>query len=161
MPCLRNCWRPFRKRTAPNAASFPSYFEILRERIFREQVTHQKRRPDGRAFDQIRDIWIEAGVLPRTHGSAIFTRGETQALVTTTLGTGEDMQRLERFEGEAKKRFMLHYNFPPFSVARSFVPARRGPSRDRSRSAGRARAAGRAALGRRFSVCHARSRRHS
>jgi polyribonucleotide nucleotidyltransferase len=56
------------------------------------------------------------GVLPRTHGSAIFTRGETQALVTTTLGTGEDMQRLEAFEGEAKKRFMLHYNFPPFSV---------------------------------------------
>ncbi len=55
-------------------------------------------------------------MLPRTHGSAIFTRGETQALVTTTLGTGEDMQRLERFEGEAKKRFMLHYNFPPFSV---------------------------------------------
>ena len=89
----------------------------MRERIFREQVTHQKRRPDGRAFDQIREIWIEAGVLPRTHGSAIFTRGETQALVTTTLGTGEDMQRLERFEGEAKKRFMLHYNFPPFSVA--------------------------------------------
>ena len=93
------------------------YFELLRERIFREQVTHEKRRPDGRAFDQIRDIWIEVGVLPRTHGSAIFTRGETQALVTTTLGTGEDMQRLERFEGEAKKRFMLHYNFPPFSVA--------------------------------------------
>src|SRR6185369_15309728 len=67
-------------------------------------------------FDQIRDIWIEVGVLPRTHGSAIFTRGETQALVTTTLGTTDDMQRLEVFEGEAKKRFMLHYNFPPFSV---------------------------------------------
>ena len=92
------------------------YFDILRERIFREQVIKEHRRPDGRAFDQIRDIWIEVGVLPRTHGSAIFTRGETQALVTTTLGTGEDMQRLEAFEGEAKKRFMLHYNFPPFSV---------------------------------------------
>ena len=76
----------------------------------------EKRRPDGRTFDQIRDIWIEVGVLPRTHGSAIFTRGETQALVTTTLGTSDDMQRLEGFEGEAKKRFMLHYNFPPFSV---------------------------------------------
>ncbi len=75
-----------------------------------------RRRPDGRKFDQIRDIWIEVGVLPRTHGSSIFTRGETQALVTTTLGTGEDMQRLEAFEGEARKRFMLHYNFPPFSV---------------------------------------------
>ena len=92
------------------------YLELLREQIFREQVIKDKRRPDGRKFDQIRDIWIEVGVLPRTHGSSIFTRGETQALVTTTLGTGDDMQRLEAFEGEAKKRFMLHYNFPPFSV---------------------------------------------
>jgi polyribonucleotide nucleotidyltransferase len=92
------------------------YYEILRERIFRAQVIEQKRRPDGRAFDEIRPIWIEVGALPRTHGSAIFTRGETQALVTTTLGTSDDMQRLEAFEGEAKKRFMLHYNFPPFSV---------------------------------------------
>jgi polyribonucleotide nucleotidyltransferase len=92
------------------------YYETLRERIFREQVIEHKRRPDARAFDEIREIWIEAGVLPRTHGSAIFTRGETQALVTTTLGTSDDMQRLEGFEGEAKKRFMLHYNFPPFSV---------------------------------------------
>src|SRR3981081_711028 len=95
---------------------FKHYYEVLRERIFREQVLEKKRRPDGRAFDEIRPIWIEAGVLPRTHGSAIFTRGETQALVTTTLGTSDDMQRLEGFEGEAKKRFMLHYNFPPFSV---------------------------------------------
>ena len=79
-------------------------------------MINQKRRPDARAFDEVREIWIEAGVLPRTHGSAIFTRGETQALVTTTLGTSDDMQRLEGFEGEAKKRFMLHYNFPPFSV---------------------------------------------
>ena len=92
------------------------YYEALRERIFREAVINQKRRPDGRAFDEIREIWIEAGVLPRTHGSAVFTRGETQALVTTTLGTSDDMQRLEGFEGEAKKRFLLHYNFPPFSV---------------------------------------------
>ncbi|HKW25838.1 MAG TPA: polyribonucleotide nucleotidyltransferase [Terriglobales bacterium] len=92
------------------------YYELIRERIFRDQVIGKKRRPDGRAFDEIRPISIEVGVLPRTHGSAIFTRGETQALVTTTLGTAEDMQRLEVFEGEAKKRFMLHYNFPPFSV---------------------------------------------
>jgi len=92
------------------------YFDLLREQIFRAQVIKDRRRPDGRKFDQIRDIWIEVGVLPRTHGSSIFTRGETQALVTTTLGTGEDMQRLEAFEGEARKRFMLHYNFPPFSV---------------------------------------------
>jgi polyribonucleotide nucleotidyltransferase len=92
------------------------YYELLRERIFRDQVINQRQRPDARAFDEIREIWIEAGVLPRTHGSAIFTRGETQALVTTTLGTSDDMQRLEGFEGEAKKRFLLHYNFPPFSV---------------------------------------------
>src|SRR5437868_10314994 len=97
-------------------AKLKNYFETLRERIFRELVINHKRRPDGRAFDEVREIWIEAGVLPRTHGSAIFTRGETQALVTTTLGTSDDMQRLEGFEGEAKKRFMLHYNFPPFSV---------------------------------------------
>jgi len=97
-------------------AKLKHYYEILRERIFREEVIEKHRRPDARAFDEIREIWIEVGVLPRTHGSAIFTRGETQALVTTTLGTSEDMQRLEGFEGEAKKRFMLHYNFPPFSV---------------------------------------------
>src|SRR6202522_1114300 len=92
------------------------YYEKLREDIFRSQVIEAKRRPDGRAFDQIREIWIEVGVLPRTHGSAVFTRGETQALVTTTLGTSDDMQRIEGFEGEAKKRFMLHYTSPPFSV---------------------------------------------
>jgi polyribonucleotide nucleotidyltransferase len=100
----------------PSRDKLEHYYEVLRERIFREQVLNQKSRPDRRAFDQIRPIWVEAGVLPRTHGSAIFTRGETQALVTTTLGTSDDMQRLEAFEGEAKKRFMLHYNFPPFSV---------------------------------------------
>src|SRR5205807_8129433 len=98
------------------APKLSHYFETLRERIFREQVTKDRRRPDARKFDEIRNIWIEVGVLPRTHGSAIFTRGETQALVTTTLGTPDDMQRIERFEGETKKRFMLHYNFPPFSV---------------------------------------------
>src|SRR5277367_346867 len=92
------------------------YYEALRERIFREQVTKGRIRPDRRAFDEIRPITIEAGVLPRTHGSALFTRGETQALVTATLGTNDDSQRLETFEGEQKKRFMLHYNFPPFSV---------------------------------------------
>src|SRR5258706_3054807 len=95
---------------------FATYFENIREEIFRQQVTKDRRRPDGRAFDQIREISIEVGVLPRTHGSALFTRGETQALVTTTLGTSDDKQRIERYEGEHKKNFMLHYNFPPFSV---------------------------------------------
>jgi polyribonucleotide nucleotidyltransferase len=92
------------------------YYELLRERIFREQVTKERIRPDRRAFDEIRAISIETSVLPRTHGSALFTRGETQALVTATLGTMDDSQRLESYEGEKKKSFMLHYNFPPFSV---------------------------------------------
>jgi len=93
-----------------------TYYEALRERLFREQVTKERIRPDRRAFDEIRPISIETGVLPRTHGSALFTRGETQALVTATLGTADEGQRLESFEGEKKKNFMLHYNFPPFSV---------------------------------------------
>ena len=92
------------------------YYELLRERTFREQVTKDRIRPDRRAFDEIRPISIETSVLPRTHGSALFTRGETQALVTATLGTADDGQRLETYEGEQKKNFMLHYNFPPFSV---------------------------------------------
>ena len=92
------------------------YYELLRERLFREQVTKERIRPDRRPFDEIRPISIETGVLPRTHGSALFTRGETQALVTATLGTMDDSQRLESYEGEQKKSFMLHYNFPPFSV---------------------------------------------
>ena len=117
-------------------AKLKTYYETLRERIFREEVLEKKRRPDARAFDEVRDIWIEAGVLPRTHGSAIFTRGETQALVTTTLGTSDDMQRLEGFEGEAKKRFMLHYNFPPFSVGEVGVSARSWTARDWARCAG-------------------------
>jgi len=101
----------------PNAKKkLATYYELLRERLFREQVTKDRIRPDRRAFDEIREITIETSVLPRTHGSALFTRGETQALVTATLGTADDGQRLESYEGEKKKNFMLHYNFPPFSV---------------------------------------------
>ena len=103
-------------------------FERLREEFFRDDMLHRHRRPDGRAFDQIRSISCEVGLLPRVHGSALFTRGETQALVTLTLGTKEDMQRLDLlFEEEAFKRFMLHYNFPPFSVGE--VKFLRGPGR--------------------------------
>jgi polyribonucleotide nucleotidyltransferase len=103
-------------------------FERLRERIFRDEMLDGRHRPDGRAFDKIRQIDVEAGVLPRTHGSGLFTRGETQALVTVTLGTKDDEQRLELLEsGEASKRFMLHYNFPPFSVGE--VGFMRGPGR--------------------------------
>src|SRR6185312_3604135 len=103
------------------------YFEIMRERIFREALLKKRQRPDGRAFDEIRAISSEVGVLPRTHGSALFTRGETQALVTVTLGTKEDQQRIETIEGEGFKRFMLNYNFPPFSVGE--VGFLRGPGR--------------------------------
>jgi polyribonucleotide nucleotidyltransferase len=100
----------------------------LRENYFRDDILHRNRRPDARAFDEIRDITCEVGVLPRAHGSALFTRGETQALATTTLGTKEDKQRLDLlFEEESFKRFMLHYNFPPFSVGE--VKFLRGPGR--------------------------------
>ena len=103
-------------------------FSALKEKIFRDEMLDARRRPDGRKFDEIREIWGEAGVLPRTHGSAIFTRGETQALVTVTLGTKDDEQRVELLEaGESFKRFMLHYNFPPFSVGE--VGFMRGPGR--------------------------------
>jgi polyribonucleotide nucleotidyltransferase len=119
------------------------YFEMLRERIFRDDILLRRRRPDGRAFDAIREVTCEVGVLPRVHGSALFTRGETQALVTVTLGTREDVQRLDLLaDEEATKRFMLHYNFPPFSVGE--VKFLRGPGR---REIGHGALAERALLG--------------
>jgi len=102
-------------------------FKDLKEKVLRDEVLERGLRLDGRKFDEIRPIWIETGVLPRTHGSAVFTRGETQALVTCTLGTAEDAQKIEGFEGEQWKSFMLHYNFPPFSVGE--VAFLRGPGR--------------------------------
>ena len=84
--------------------------------ILREMILTQKRRVGGRAYDEIRQINCEVGLLPRTHGSALFTRGETQALVTITLGTSRDEQRMDYITGEERRSFMLHYNFPPFSV---------------------------------------------
>lgn len=102
-------------------------FDALEDRLFRDDILLKRQRADRRAFDQVRQITCEVGLLPRTHGSALFTRGETQALVTATLGTGEDQQRLDVLEGEAFKRFMLHYNFPPFSVGE--VKMLRGPGR--------------------------------
>jgi polyribonucleotide nucleotidyltransferase len=86
------------------------------ETLTRETILKQRKRLDGRAFDQVRPITIEAGVLPRTHGSSLFTRGETQALVTVTLGTSDDTQLIEDLEGDSERSFLLHYNFPPFSV---------------------------------------------
>jgi polyribonucleotide nucleotidyltransferase len=103
-------------------------FERLREKYFRDDMLVRRRRPDARPFDQIRKITCETGLLPRVHGSALFTRGETQALATVTLGTKEDKQRMDLlFEEESFKRFMLHYNFPPFSVGE--VKFLRGPGR--------------------------------
>ncbi len=101
-------------------------YELERE-VMRKMVMEEGRRIDGRAFDEIRPISAEVALLPRTHGSALFTRGETQALVVTTLGTAEDVQRLSELEPEEAKRFMLHYNFHPFSTGE--IKPLRGPSR--------------------------------
>lgn len=103
-------------------------FDELKEKIFRDQILADKRRPDGRAFDQLRQIDCEVGLLPRVHGSGLFTRGETQAMVSATLGAKDDEQRMETLDAAVtSKRFMLHYNFPPFSVGE--VGFMRGPGR--------------------------------
>ena len=91
-------------------------FEEIERRVVRQAIVSQKRRLDGRGLEDIRPISCEVQVLPRTHGSAIFTRGETQALAVTTLGTSSDEQKIDALIGEHYKKFMLHYNFPPFSV---------------------------------------------
>ncbi|MFC2163462.1 polyribonucleotide nucleotidyltransferase [Acidobacteriota bacterium] len=102
------------------------FYQIQKE-LVRDLILSDKKRVDGRSFDDIRPITTEVGFLPRTHGSALFTRGETQCLATVTLGTFQDVQRIDSLGEESKKRFMLHYNFPPFSVGEvSFL---RGPGR--------------------------------
>jgi polyribonucleotide nucleotidyltransferase len=90
--------------------------QMVEERLMARMILDDNRRPDGRGPDDIREITCEVGILPRTHGSALFTRGETQALVVTTLGTGEDEQIIDALEGEWRQHFLLHYNFPPYSV---------------------------------------------
>ncbi len=102
-------------------------FYQVQKKFIRDLIANQGKRLDGRGFDDIRPISIEVGMLPRTHGSALFTRGETQCLATVTLGTFEDVQRLDGIGEEGEKRFMLHYNFPPFSVGE--VAFLRGPGR--------------------------------
>jgi len=99
----------------------------VEKEVIRKFILEKKKRVDGRKCEEIRPITCETGVLPRTHGSGLFTRGQTQSLSTTTLGTGRDEQRLDTLEGEKFKSFMLHYNFPPFSVGEA-RPAR-GPGR--------------------------------
>jgi polyribonucleotide nucleotidyltransferase len=115
--------------TDEEKAEAKGLFDRLKEQIFRDEMLVKRRRPDGRKFDEVRAITTEVGLLPRTHGSALFTRGETQGLVTTTLGTKDDEQRIELLDQGApqSKRFMLHYNFPPFSVGE--VGFMRGPGR--------------------------------
>ena len=116
----------------PEAETYADYrakaqlaFDKLEKTLIRERIAVQKKRPDGRGTDQIRDIWIEAGVLPRAHGSAIFTRGQTQALSVASLGTTREEMRLDNLGLETSKRYFHHYNFPPFSRHRP-----RGPPRE-------------------------------
>jgi polyribonucleotide nucleotidyltransferase len=104
-----------------------SFFEEIERQLIRKMILEKNVRIGGRSFTQVRDIDCEVGVLPRTHGSALFTRGETQALVIATLGTSSDEQKVEALEGSSYKSFMLHYKFPPFSVGE--VKFLRGPSR--------------------------------
>ena len=99
----------------------------LKKKMMRHKIVVEKARIDGRAFNEVRPITCEVGCLPRTHGSALFTRGETQAIVTATLGSEGDEQRIETLSGMEFKQFMLHYNFPPFCVGE--VRFMRGPSR--------------------------------
>lgn len=103
-------------------------FGKLEKRLVRGRILAGEKRIDGRTLDQVRPISVRTGILPRTHGSALFTRGETQAIVVTTLGTARDAQRIDALEGEITDNFMLHYNFPPYSVGeagRVGTPGRR------------------------------------
>ncbi len=106
----------FAEKYPEQEKSIKQVIDKMLEKEIRRLILAENKRLDGRTFDQIRDINVQVGVLPRTHGSAIFTRGQTQALVTTTLGTMDDRQIMDELEGEYKKKFMLHYNFPPFAT---------------------------------------------
>jgi polyribonucleotide nucleotidyltransferase len=99
-----------------NAQELGNQIHSLESKIVRERILNGEPRIDGRDYKTVRPIHIKVGTLPRTHGSALFTRGETQALVTATLGTGRDAQIIDALDGERREPFMLHYNFPPFSV---------------------------------------------
>ncbi len=116
-----------------------SLFKDLVKQVSRDIVLKEDKRIDGRAFDEVRHIACETGILPRPHGSALFTRGETQVLGVLTLGSGSDEQRIETLNGDTTRKFMLHYNFPPFSVGECRRPG--GPSR---RDIGHGHLAGRA-----------------
>ena len=110
-----------------NAGQIASLLDSLRKKVMRSQIVGEGKRLDGRSYNDVRPITCEVGILPRAHGSAMFTRGETQALVISTLGSERDEQHLEGLAGDVYRRFMLHYNFPPFCVGE--VRPLRGPSR--------------------------------
>ncbi len=116
-------------QTAPDfkKSAVKAAFDKYEKELVREMILGQGRRPDGRKEREIRQITCEVGVLPRTHGSALFTRGQTQSLSIATLGSGDDQQTIDALEGKRSKAFMLHYNFPSFSVGE--VKASRGPGR--------------------------------
>jgi polyribonucleotide nucleotidyltransferase len=124
---LENLLERIPEENEEEIAETKEIFYSTQKKLVRKLMIDDRKRIDGRGFDEIRPISIEVGILPRTHGSALFTRGETQCLATVTLGTFEDVQRIDGLSDEADKRFMLHYNFPPFSVGEvSFL---RGPGR--------------------------------
>ena len=113
---------------APSSEDVKGYFSKLEKQVVRSRIIAKEPRIDGRNNETVRPIDVEVGVLPNAHGSALFTRGETQAIVSTTLGTARDAQIVDTLEGDAKEHFMLHYNFPPYSVGecgRMGAPGRR------------------------------------
>ncbi len=120
-------WQQLKDNFPDDEGRVISFLEEIKKCRVRSMIINEQKRIDGRALDEVRPITCAIGVLPRTHGSGLFTRGQTQALVTTTLGTISDMQIMDELEGEYKKKFMLHYNFPPFSVCE--VRPQRGPGR--------------------------------
>ena len=117
----------FAEKYPEQGGAVKQVMEKMLEKEIRRLILEEHKRLDNRSFDQIRDITGQVGILPRTHGSAVFTRGQTQALVTTTLGTMDDRQIMDDLEGEYKKKFMLHYNFPSFATGE--VKPNRGPGR--------------------------------
>lgn len=124
---LQNLLSQIEPEKEEEKAKLMAVFAELEKETVRNLITNEGKRLDGRGFDDLREISCEIGILPRTHGSALFTRGETQALASVTLGTKQDAQIIEDFDGEMVQRFMLHYNFPPFSTGE--VKALRAPSR--------------------------------
>ena len=131
-----------------------SVIKKLESDVVRWDILDHGRRIDGRDLVTVRPIVAEVGVLPRTHGSSLFTRGETQALVVTTLGTGDDEQMIDALHGTSRSNFLLHYNFPPYSVGETGRMGSPGPPRDRPRQARLAGAAGGAAGGDRLPLHH-------